>query len=109
MRCRGSAGSRPPSTSPRSTASTATSSRAPGCRPVESEPEVLAAYYAANDDLPGAGALERTTALCLATYTGDQLLRDIDAMAMAQSLEVRVPFLDPVLADVALSLPDAAK
>ena len=28
---------------------------------------------------------------------------------MAHSLEVRVPFLDPVMADLALSLPDSAK
>ena len=42
-------------------------------------------------------------------YTANQLLRDIDAASMAHSLEVRVPFLDPVIADLALSLPDSAK
>ena len=36
-------------------------------------------------------------------------LRDIDAASMSHSLEVRVPYLDPVVADAALSLPDEAK
>jgi asparagine synthase (glutamine-hydrolysing) len=65
--------------------------------------------FTTSDTLAGLGPIERTTALSLAAYTGDQLLRDIDAMTMAHSLEVRVPFLDPDLADLALSLPDAAK
>lgn len=42
-------------------------------------------------------------------YTTNQLLRDIDAASMSHSLEVRVPYLDPVVADTALSLPDNAK
>jgi asparagine synthase (glutamine-hydrolysing) len=37
------------------------------------------------------------------------LLRDIDAVSMSHSLEVRVPYLDPVIADIALSLPDETK
>lgn len=61
------------------------------------------------DELPTAGALERAGVLCLNSYTRNQLLRDIDACAMAHSLEVRVPFLDPVVVDFALSLPPAAK
>ena len=36
-------------------------------------------------------------------------LRDTDAVSMAHSLEVRVPFLDPQVADTALSLPEAAR
>jgi len=32
-------------------------------------------------------------------YLGSQLLRDLDAMSMAHSLEVRVPFVDHVLVD----------
>jgi len=39
----------------------------------------------------------------------NQLLRDLDAVSMAHSLEVRVPFLDPEVADAALSLPESAK
>jgi asparagine synthase (glutamine-hydrolysing) len=61
------------------------------------------------DELANAGVIERVSALCLRGYTGNQLLRDIDVASMAHSLEVRVPFLDPVLADLALSLPFASK
>ena len=61
------------------------------------------------DELYEGSVIERVTGLCLRGYTNNQLLRDIDAASMAHSLEVRVPFLDPVVADVALSLPDSAK
>jgi asparagine synthase (glutamine-hydrolysing) len=61
------------------------------------------------DELPGAKPVERVTALCLRGYTQNQLLRDIDAVSMANSLEVRVPFLDPALVDLALSLPSTVK
>lgn len=61
------------------------------------------------DELNEGSVIERVTGLCLRGYTNNQLLRDIDAATMAHSLEVRVPFLDPVVADVALSLPDSAK
>ncbi len=61
------------------------------------------------DELAEAGPVERVSALCLRGYTQNQLLRDIDAVSMAHSLEVRVPFLDPVVLDLALSLPEDAK
>lgn len=61
------------------------------------------------DELPKASPLERVSALCLRGYTQNQLLRDIDAVSMAHSLEVRVPFLDTLLTDLALSLPRDAK
>jgi asparagine synthase (glutamine-hydrolysing) len=61
------------------------------------------------DELPTAGVIERTSALCLRGYTNNQLLRDIDAVSMSHSLEVRVPYLDPVVADIAMSLPEHAK
>jgi asparagine synthase (glutamine-hydrolysing) len=61
------------------------------------------------DELPQGSVVERVTGLCLRGYTANQLLRDIDAASMAHSLEVRVPFLDPVMTDLALSLPDDAK
>ena len=61
------------------------------------------------DELPYASPIERVTALCLRGYTQNQLLRDIDATSMAHSLEVRVPFLDPNLLDLVLSLPDKVK
>jgi asparagine synthase (glutamine-hydrolysing) len=61
------------------------------------------------DELSYGNAIERTTALCLRTYLGNQLLRDIDACSMAHSLEVRVPFLDEAVANMALSLPVSSK
>ena len=63
----------------------------------------------ANDELPAGLPIERVSGLCLRGYTLNQLLRDIDAVAMSHSVEVRVPFLDPAVADVALSLPSDAK
>jgi asparagine synthase (glutamine-hydrolysing) len=61
------------------------------------------------DELSFGSPLTRISALCLRGYTQNQLLRDIDAVSMSHSLEVRVPFLDPIVTDVALSLPDSAK
>src|ERR1035441_6181063 len=52
---------------------------------------------------------DRPGVVCLNSYTRNQLLRDIDACSMTHSLEVRVPFMDPVIADFALSLPISAK
>lgn len=69
------------------------------------------AYYDLSeiDELQRGSTVERVTGLCLRGYTANQLLRDIDAVSMAHSLEVRVPYLDHIVADMALSLPDAAK
>jgi asparagine synthase (glutamine-hydrolysing) len=61
------------------------------------------------DELPRGTVIERVTGVCLRGYTTNQLLRDIDAASMSHSLEVRVPYLDPLVADTALSLPDSAK
>jgi asparagine synthase (glutamine-hydrolysing) len=61
------------------------------------------------DELPNGSTIERVTGLCLSGYMSNQLLRDVDAVSMAHSLEVRVPFLDRVVVDTALSLPDYAK
>jgi asparagine synthase (glutamine-hydrolysing) len=64
---------------------------------------------AALDELPHGSTVERVTALATRGYLTNQLLRDIDAVSMAHSLEVRVPYLDPIVVDTALSLPDTAK
>ena len=64
---------------------------------------------AGSDELAFGSPVERVSSLCLRSYTQNQLLRDIDAVSMAHSLEVRVPYLDVRLVDVALSLPDATK
>ena len=61
------------------------------------------------DELAGGSTIERISGLCLRDYLSNQLLRDIDSVSMAHSLEVRAPFVDRVVADIALSLPDYAK
>ena len=61
------------------------------------------------DELAAGTVVDRVSGLCLRGYTKNQLLRDIDAVSMAHSLEVRVPFLDVQLIDLALSLPMASK
>ena len=75
--------------------------RAPVPRPIAISP--------ASTSCPAGSAIERVTALATRGYLTNQLLRDIDAVSMAHSLEVRVPYLDPVVVDTALSLPDSAK
>jgi len=45
----------------------------------------------------------------LRSYLLNTLLRDTDAVSMAHSLEVRVPFLDSPLVEYVLSLPEDAK
>ena len=45
----------------------------------------------------------------LRSYMLNTLLRDTDSMSMASSLEVRVPFLDPVLVESVLALPAGQK
>ena len=62
-----------------------------------------------NDEIHEGSIIERVTGLCLRGYTNNQLLRDIDATSMGNSLEVRVPYLSTVIADIALSLPDETK
>jgi len=42
-------------------------------------------------------------------YTPDVLLKDADIMSMAHSIEIRCPFLDHRLIELALSIPDDAK
>jgi asparagine synthase (glutamine-hydrolysing) len=61
------------------------------------------------DELSQGDSVERTSALCIRGYLNNQLLRDIDCVSMAHSLEVRVPFLDVPLVDLALSLPLSSK
>jgi asparagine synthase (glutamine-hydrolysing) len=61
------------------------------------------------DELPTAPPVERVSGLTIRGYLNNQLLRDIDAVSMSHSLEVRVPYIDPVIADYVLSLPQRTK
>ena len=59
-----------------------------------------------------AGAVEPVAGISwmeMRTYMASTLLHDTDAVSMARSLEVRVPFLDTPLVEFAWALPDAAR
>ncbi len=53
--------------------------------------------------------LRAVTALESEMFLGGRLLRDMDAVSMAHSLEVRVPFVDTVLSDGLAGLDDAQR
>jgi asparagine synthase (glutamine-hydrolysing) len=57
----------------------------------------------------GSEELARLQDVDLGIYLVDDLLVKTDRASMAHSLEARVPFLDPVVADLALALPARAK
>jgi asparagine synthase (glutamine-hydrolysing) len=61
------------------------------------------------DEIPNGSPIERFSGFIIRGFTVNQLLRDIDVMSMSHSLEVRVPYLDTLVTDYALSLPDEAK
>jgi asparagine synthase (glutamine-hydrolysing) len=53
--------------------------------------------------------LARLQDIDLGIYLADDLLVKTDRMSMAHSLEARVPYLDPVVAELALALPTSMK
>ena len=53
----------------------------------------------------GAEPLSRMQDIDIGTYLVDDILVKIDRASMAHSLESRVPFLDPVVSELALALP----
>jgi asparagine synthase (glutamine-hydrolysing) len=62
--------------------------------------------FAETTDAP---LLARLQDVDLGIYLADDLLVKTDRMSMAHSLEARVPYLDPVVSELALALPDALK
>jgi asparagine synthase (glutamine-hydrolysing) len=68
--------------------------------------DTLRARYA---ETAGAPALARMQDVDVGVYLPDDLLVKTDRASMAHSLEVRVPFLDPAVADLALALPTRMK
>ena len=60
-------------------------------------------------DTQGAEPLARLQDLDLGIYLVDDLLVKTDRASMAHSLEARVPFCDPVVAELALALPSKLK
>lgn len=57
----------------------------------------------------GAPLLARLQDVDLGIYLADDLLVKTDRMSMAHSLEARVPYLDPVVGELALALPTSLK
>ena len=76
--------------------------RAPGFDP-------LSEWRARFAETAGAEPLARLQDVDIGTYLVDDLLVKTDRASMAHSLEVRVPFLDPVVADLAFALPTSQK
>src|SRR3954453_1996987 len=79
---------------------------APGRRGAE---DPLGVYRARWAETEGADTLARLQDVDRAIYLVDDLLVKTDRMSMAHSLELRVPFLDPVVAELALALPVPAR
>src|SRR5215218_2577495 len=69
----------------------------------------LAGWRARYAETAGAEPLARLQDVDLGTYLVDDLLVKTDRASMAHSLEVRVPFLDPIVAELALALPTSQK
>ncbi|MCB9223981.1 MAG: asparagine synthase (glutamine-hydrolyzing) [Crocinitomicaceae bacterium] len=66
----------------------------------------LVGYNTAGWNLP---SLSRISVAEISTYMQNVLLRDADQMSMANSLEVRVPFLDHELVEYVMGIPDKHK
>ncbi len=69
----------------------------------------LARWRARWAETEGAEPLARLQDIDLGLYLPDDLLTKTDRASMTHSLEARVPFLDPVVAELALALPTDAK
>ena len=75
---------------------------APGRRSTADPVELFRARYRETN---GAEELGRLMDVDVGTYLVDDLLVKMDRASMAHSLEARVPFCDPVVADLAFALP----
>ena len=74
-----------------------------------SEADPLDVYRARYRETDGAEELARLQDVDLGVYLVDDLLVKTDRASMAHSLEVRVPYLDTVVSDFALGLPEGLK
>ncbi len=85
--------------------------RAELLRPAWQRPHAdpLATWRTRFAETPGAPLLARLQDVDLGIYLADDLLVKTDRMSMAHSLEARVPYLDPVVAELALALPTKLK
>jgi asparagine synthase (glutamine-hydrolysing) len=69
----------------------------------------LAGHRARYAESEGAEPLARLQDLDIGTFLANDLLMKTDRAGMAHGLEIRVPFLDPVVAQLALALPANAR
>jgi asparagine synthase (glutamine-hydrolysing) len=74
-----------------------------------SSADPLDVWRARFDETSEAPLLARLQDVDLGIYLADDLLVKTDRMSMAHSLEARVPYLDPVVAELALALPSSLK
>lgn len=78
----------------------------PGCH---GGADPFAGYRSRYAESEGAEPLARLQDLDVGTFLADDLLTQTDRAGMAHGLEIRVPFLDPVVAQLALALPASAR
>jgi asparagine synthase (glutamine-hydrolysing) len=76
-------------------------------RRATAEPHAL--YRARYEGSQGATPLARLQDVDIGVYLADDLLVKVDRASMAHSLETRVPFLDRVVTELAMALPDRHK
>jgi asparagine synthase (glutamine-hydrolysing) len=69
----------------------------------------LEAYRSRYAESQGAEAVARLQDLDVGTFLADDLLAQTDRAGMAHGLEIRVPYLDPVVAELAYALPLGAR
>jgi asparagine synthase (glutamine-hydrolysing) len=69
----------------------------------------LAVHRERYAETAGAEPIARLQDVDLGTFVADDLLIQADRAGMAHGLEVRVPYLDPVVAELALALPAGAR
>lgn len=72
--------------------------------PLLSQPQIFSLQPSASSSL-----LDSFTLFEFGHYLQNQLLKDIDVMSMAHSIETRVPFLDHRLVEYVAGVPDQAK
>jgi len=71
--------------------------------------DLSASFYQALEGTEGCEALDRLLCINFRTYLLDDLLRKMDLMSMANSLEARSPFLDRDLVEFAARMPARMK
>jgi asparagine synthase (glutamine-hydrolysing) len=72
-------------------------------------PDPVALLRTRYEETAGAEPLARLQDVDLGVYLVDDLLVKTDRASMAHSLEVRVPYLDPIVSELALALPTRLK